>query len=173
MESRTLKLAICYFGAKDENEKILKFARVCFPDYEVHMFTSIGEDKLRCFWKSAFKRREYELQHKFEFDVVMGVGSDMFKTFAYTKIPDVVEANKIYYTTGHYIRLTHLAAADLSVFFCKSIEFDRLSELMFSVPLTSSVTTNESEQFFYHIKSLIFEAECINYENRSLFIRST
>jgi hypothetical protein len=171
MESRVLKLAICYFGKKDEREKVLDLARKKFSNYEVTLFASIGEDKAHNLWKASLQKRNYEIENQIEFDVCVGVCSTNFVNFNNTNINELVK-NKVYYTSGYYLKAAHRTGAHLNIFYCQSIEFDRVAEFFHSVKSIDTGLTKESEQFFYHLKTLNFDTECINYENSSLFIRS-
>lgn len=172
MESRTLNLALCYFGSIDKKDDVLEKAKQKFPEYNIHLFSSIGNNKYLELWRVSLLKRNYELEHNFEFDVCIGLNSEKFRSFNYTRI-DEVEPNTVYYISGYHQMLTHLSGANFSIFFSKSIEFDRVAEFFHSRQFINTGLNDESQQFLYHIKTLGFEAECINFENSSLFIRTT
>lgn len=164
------RLAICVYG-NNSIQDLLVETKQKFPEYTPTVFVDTGPDKIKSLWNVSVKKRNYEIQHEFDFDVCIGLYSDSYNQYLNCKIPSVIEDNKIYFTQGHY--RSQRTGISLNLILGKSYEFDRAAEFIDDLPFIDPKLTNEDEQFFYHLKSLILETECLNYANSSLFIRAT
>ena len=136
------------------------------------VFFEFNEDLFYALKLVSIKKKEFELTANVIFDVC--IGYDPGRAKIDDMIIPVVDESTIYFAYGGYDSSTWTTSANPALFCCQSEEFNRMGELYDNMQKMQDDRYNtRNGQFLFHIKSLLLNSECTNYENSSLFIRST
>lgn len=163
------KIALCiYTDNIDYNPE--KDSSIHGLDYEI--FFEFNPQIFHALRMVAFKKRLFELKHSDEFEVCIAY-NPMCASLKDINVTHIKE-NTIYYAYGKFDRTKYRVGANPALFYCGTLEFNRACEFADNIknirpfdPLTVD------EQFLFHTRSLFLKDECVNYENSSLFIRTT
>jgi len=139
-------------------------------DYE--LFTDYNSNLFIALRNVSVKKRFFELKNNEEFD--MCIAFDPRRADINDLNISTVKHNTIHYAYGSFNRGKFVVAANPSLFYSGTVEFNRACEFIdnFTNINDPSVDT-VFERFIFHIRSLYLKDECFNYENSSLFIRPT
>lgn len=153
-------------------------------DFKVDVLEDNTDDKFEAYYSMAVAKRNLEVSRHKEFDlcIVMSGTGDIYKNFRVDNLPVY---NVLYFITGHVgagtgtqdrissSRIT--LSIDTDMFYSDSLVFDRACEYKFHKINTSIFPEkyNTGNDFYFHLKSLYINTECINYEDSSLFVRAT
>jgi hypothetical protein len=176
-ESTNPKLAVCLYGALNnsvpniKNQCLILFGKT----YELLYFENFEDtDLYKNLWFANFKKRQYEIENNSEFDVCLALGTNQMVLSHILRIPETLR-EKLYFAKGEYFSRVASTAISPSIFFSNSLIFDVVCN--FGLVYKSLPPGRKSklleEDFYYFLKTLKIETECINYENRSLFKRTT
>lgn len=168
-------LAVCFYGDVLPSVDTMHSVFEKFKHYQISMFTGVSERKTQALLKSAFDKRKVEISKMFEFDICLAIDSSASELIKYTAVTPGYP-NTIYFTKGFYKHSTMSTGVNPSVFYGRSLTFDRACE--FDVNLNHInykwLRGNTLEELFhYHLKSLDIRTRCINRENSDMFIRTT
>lgn len=167
------KIACCFYGNKLPDDTISKICSdLTGENIHVTTFMSYSDDKFKSLESVAHIKRKYEIVNKFDFDICIAIDGITDSII----IPEPIDDNTVYYYSGAFINASTLICPGL--FLAVSEIFDRACEFNINLPNINAhwlplEQQNSSGKFFYHLKSLMIKTKCINYENSSLFIRST
>jgi len=170
-------LAICLYG--DNNLNVTTAKSLCldrykkFNNFDIVFFEKYDEIKFKALWLCSFEKDKYELENKMIFDACLAIDIDYYQLIEETPILSAIE-DKLYYTTGFYIRYANISGANPCIFYANSLLFNRACEFYLN-NIESKFLTDErlESKFYFHLKSYNIQLECINYENWNLFKRST
>ena len=169
-------IAICIYGLEDENWPVEKIQP---KDCTFTIFTDVNKDKYNSLFRVSFKKRDFEITNDFEFYICIAIYARTFISLDELLIPEVILDNKIYSSRGHFLHSNWRTGISMNMFLCKSIEFDRAAEYVHNIKNIPSGQSNnscnftdEEEMFYFHLKSLFFNTECVNVEDSSMFIRT-
>lgn len=177
------RIAICLYGLPTDTvgrTKLLCSSIFKFSD-PITYFESFGSSCVyENLWISAFKKRQHELDSKQVFDVCLAI--DTTSSIDILSKPEIAELNiseyreeKLYFITGEYFSNRGSTAISPSVFFSNSLIFDlacNFGKVFDKLPTFRKTETIE-EDFYYFLKTLKIKTRCVNYENSSLFKRTT
>lgn len=145
---------------------------------------NVTNDKFEAYYRMTVMKRDLEISRHREFDVCVAMSgtSDIHQHFQITDLP---KYNVLYFVAGHAgagelpadrvgsSRITLSINTDM--FYSDSIVFDRANEYKFH-RINTSIFREKYDignNFYFHLKSLRIDTECINYEDSNLFIRPT
>lgn len=168
-------LAICFYGLSvvDGSTLVQKYSHV-FDNYVVTIFINTNDNVFKSMWLVTHQKRKFEIDTKKDFDVCLLLCTDNIELLDHISIP-ILSDNKLYYTSG-YIKLDKMSVGiKPSGLVSDSWTIDRISEFYVSKTIDVKYLKNDTieERFFYFVKSLKITTECINYENSSMFKRTT
>lgn len=160
-------IAICvytddptYRYETDTNLKNLDYS--VFFDYNPNLY--------RALMNVSVKKRLFETEKLHSFDIC--IAYNPIRANLDNLILKKPQADTVYHAYGHFNREQHCVGAEPSLFYSRSVEFNRACEFIENYPnINDSRVQKMSEKFIFHIRSLHLKNECFNYENSSLFIR--
>ena len=163
------KIAVCIFGREDKNISAIKEkCKILFSD-NIDFFFEPNNCVFTSLWLTANKKRQNELLAKKEYDLCLGIMSSSIDIIDIIKVSPVVN-NVLYYSTGRFNGTKCSTEIIPSGFYADSITFDRASEFVFTKIKKENLRVDNIEsRFYFHLKYLKINTECINYENSSLF----
>ncbi len=169
-------IAICFYGSAPSDE-IRKIILDKFGKLEFKIFESYDTDTFKSLEVVSFKKRDYELENNIEFSLCVAIHTDdieLMKNFNILNLK-FTQHNTIYFMKGYFSISRYKTGINPEIFFAKSSTFDRICEFYTNQRFFIDrhwVRGQLEEVFYYHVKSLIIKAACINYENSNLFIRT-
>lgn len=186
-----LNLAICIYGSKENRELVQRIRSEndrIFSGHQVTYFEITSDPVLhKNLWLASFKKRQHELNNIVEFDVCLALNIDdeWIVDFLYSPSNPAINLiidppkfknisnEKLYFIKGAYSKGYTIISP--SIFFASSLIFDLacnfgVARPMF--PIERGRGTDE-EDFYFFLKTLRIKTECTNYENSSLFKRTT
>lgn len=189
-ENMNRNLCVCYYGTKDNQKTINKINSVWNKTFDidrVSYYSDFSSSNLYLnLWRCATNRRNEELRIKKKFQTILGINTDddelismltdiqLFHLIIKPSILMETNSDILYYARGRFDDQTYKTHIDPSIFYANSVVFDIASN--FGLVLSSlkeKKNAIDDEIFFYYLKTLRIKTECINYENRGLFKRST
>lgn len=177
------RIAICLYGLPTSTVDYTN--KLCSSIFKIsdHItyFESFESNNLyENLWICAFKKRQHELNSKRVFDVCLAV--DTTNSIDILSNPEIATINitdyreeKLYFIAGEYFYDRGSTAISPAVFFSNSLIFDlacNFGKVLDQLPTFRKSKTIE-EDFYYFLKTLKIKTKCVNYENSSLFKRST
>ena len=176
------RLAICLYGLQTDTVDHIKL--LCSSIFKFEHITYFEGFDSSCMyenlWISAFKKRQHELDSKRVFDVCLAI--DATSSIDILSKPKIAELNiskyreeKLYFIAGEYFYDRGSTAISPSIFFSNSLIFDlacNFGKVFYKLPTFRKAKTIE-EDFYYFLKTLKIKTRCVNYENSSLFKRTT
>jgi hypothetical protein len=186
-----LNLAICLYGLNEDKELVQRIRKEndrIFPGHRLTYFETTSDPILhRNLWLASFKKRQHELNNIVEFDACLALNiEDKWVTdFLYSPTNPVFDLiinpltfknmsdEKLYFVKGAYSK--GFTVISPSVFFASSLLFDLACNFSIARPTFPKDRARETddEDFYYFLKTLKIRTECTNYENSSLFKRTT
>ena len=164
-----MNIALCIYGPEIVSYgKLYSDFADAYPEHTVTLFRDINENKLQSLWRVSTVKRNYEIEHQIEFDLCVGVYS-LDTSLAHCKIPHDIVQDTLYFTNGYFDQSRFSTGVSMSCFFCRSYEFDRVSEFIHNVANIRIHLPDEESRFYFHIKSLMYRTECVNREDATLF----
>lgn len=167
--------AVCIFGSENINDflNIERRYNILFPGENL-FFHVPDNDSMKSLWLTSNKKRKYEIENNTNFDLCVGIGINDIKLLDSLTIPKKIKDSVLYYSTGCFNHIYWNTEVYPRCFYANSITFDRTAEYIFTQikDINLKVDTLGS-RFYFHLKYLKIKAECINYENSSLFKRTT
>lgn len=189
-ENMNRNLCVCYYGTKDNRKTINKIHAVWNKTFDINCVTYYSEfSSLNLYlnlWRCATNRRNEELKTKKKFQTILGINTDdneltsmltdiqLFHLVIKPSILMETNDDVLYYARGQFDDQTYKTHIDPSIFYANSVVFDIASNFGLVLPsLRKKKDAIDDEIFFYYLKTHRIKTECINYENRGLFKRST
>jgi hypothetical protein len=176
--------AVCFYGTKSVDTTELQAKLQKWFPFPMTFFHHFDEDKFLALETVSHKKKTAEFQTHVEFKICMAYDTDVM--FDVRHIEMVYDADKkvdlqknfIYYMTGGFDKKHWLTSVNPCVFIARSWEFDRACEYhtnLKNIPVNQirGPSVDDAAKFYYHLQTLSLSTECVNYENRSLFIRAT
>jgi hypothetical protein len=169
-----MKLAVCLFGESVEcgYEEYIK--NVIGMD-NLYIFHVPNNDLLKSLWLTADKKRQYEICSNLDFDICLGLRTNELNILEYINVDKVKVScgqNVFYYPKGYFYN--NCTSIHLNGFYSSSFIFDRVSEFLFADIDASFLNVKTlGSIFYYYLKYINIKLECVNYENSSLFKRTT
>jgi|SRR5690606_12407662 len=161
------KIALCIYTDNADykiDPALEAFGYEIFFEYHKNLFFALRN--------VSVKKRIHELKLLEEYDICIGY-DPMRSNIDDLNLKDP-EYNKVYYAYGHFNSTKFLTGAEPSLFFSKTVEFNRVCEFSDNYENIKDLRLEKiSEKFIFHIRSLYLRNECVNYENSNLFIRTT
>jgi hypothetical protein len=126
---------------------------------------------------SAFKKRQFELDARQDFDICLAVDSSNETLELFAKHTDLLlnidsyTDNKIYFVKGSFVQGQGSTNVSPQIFFSNSLTFDFACN--FGTEYKTLPTDRKSggidTSFYYFLKTLKIKTECIHFENTKLF----
>lgn len=186
------KIAICFYNIDPSlqtlNKLKLNFDRLfskCQISYFEH-FSTDGATVLQGMYNVAHIKRLEETTrlYQFEFDACFSINlnNDIIKSnndlyfnflFCRVKLENMLDSNTLYYLSGGFEAATSTTEINFNAFYSTSRLFDIVSKfgLLYDHLPTGRKGSNINQDFYYYLKSLKIQTECVNYEIGSLFKR--
>lgn len=178
------RIAICLYGLPTDTVDVNRIKLLCssifkFPN-RITYFESFGSNCIyENLWISAFKKRQHELDSKRVFDVCVAIDASRIDILSELEIAKLniseYREEKLYFVVGEYFSSQSSTAISPAIFFANSLIFDcvcNFGKVFDKLPDYRKAKTIE-EDFYFFLKTLKIKTRCINYENSSLFKRST
>ena len=162
------KVALCVYS-DDTNHKHVD-SNIGSVGCEI--FSCYDENLLQALKNVSIKKRQFEVKNVCEFDICVAFNPKN----ADIKDIDIsyIRNNTIFYAYGNVSTERYRVGANPSLFYSCSIEFNRACEFVDNLNnIRPFDPLSLDEKFIFHIRSLFLKDECVNYENSSLFIRTT
>lgn len=119
----------------------------------------------------SVKKRLYETEMFHNFDIC--IAYNPVRANLDNLILKKPAADTIYHAYGHFSRSQHCVGAEPSLFYSRTVEFNRACEFIENYTnINDGKVIKVGEKFVFHLRSLHLKNECFNYENSSLFIRT-
>lgn len=168
-------LAVCFYGTNTESTKLVDSVKFKFSNFKVTIFSATHQERSAALLISCNKKRSHELSIFKEFDICLAVDTLVGELIDFTEIKNELKNNIVYYTKGYFRSDRRSTGVSPSIFYAKSLTFDRAAEFKTNLQYIETGWLREitpESVFFYHLNTMNIKTECINYENSSLFIRS-
>jgi hypothetical protein len=134
-------------------------------------FFDYNPNKLQALKNVSVKKRIVELEQHAEYELC--VAYNPTEAEFGDMIIGEARNDTIHYAYGYFKPKRYLMGGNPSFFYAKSLEFDRACEFVDNFKnIANTKEKTIEEKFIFHIRSMFMKDECVNYENRSLFIRS-
>ena len=184
------RMAICLYGRSAEQVELIKQnCSSVFREHDINYFYNFNSsDSYQNLFTSVFEKRTFEITNSFEFDICMALNvntdSEIYQYIKSevlmkllinpTKVKNI-DYEILYYPLGGINFTKAMTIVNTDSFFASSLTFDLASN--FSVGYKDLPNGRKSIEpkydFYYFLKSLKIKTKCINYENSSLFKRTT
>ncbi len=170
-----MMLAICFYGMPSREVKQVILNKCKELDFK--LFESYNVDATKSLQDVSFKKRDYEIENNIEFKACLALNTtdiEMIKNFNVLRL-GFLRYNVLYFIKGYFNSVRYKTGVNPEMFYANSITFDRICEYHTNLNHIDRhwIRSNKSEEiFYYHIKSLLIKAECVNHENSNLFIRT-
>jgi len=172
-----MTIAICFYG-KPPTNKVRELINEKFKEFEFIEFESYDSNEFKSLLDVSFKKRDYEIENNINFSACIAINStdtDAIKLLHPLRIK-IVTYNVIYFIKGCFDETRYRTGINPEIFYATSLTFDRICEYYTNLKnlcMAQNPSSRPEEVFYFHIKSLLLKAKCIDYENSGLFIRTT
>jgi hypothetical protein len=173
------KLGICLFGTL--HDRATKFKEICYSKFGANFVIDLFEhyttaDAYKNLWLVNFKKRQHEINNRFEYSgcIALNVNENWDNDFIPIQYKEPA-LDKLYFAKGGIDLPRGATRISLAAFFASSHIFDMACSFGLArgkFPFGIKARTDE-EEFYHYLKSLKIKTECVNYENSSLFERTT
>jgi hypothetical protein len=171
-------LAICLYGPANTDATLTKtLCAAKFHDYDIQYFENYDHaDLYTNLWLSNFKKRQHEIVNRTEFTRCLALDASVEWPQNSLPIPYISGlSEKLHYVKGGIDLPRGATRISLSAFFAPSQLFDIACGfgLMRGKFPDGIKSISAEEEFYHYLKSLRIKPVCVNYEDSSLFERTT
>ena len=172
-------IAVCLYGKSNDNTPFIKqYCKDNLLNNNIIYFENYDNDDLyKNLWISSFKKRQFELDRKVEFDICAAIDTsdDTFDLFLnhedlLLKVPKYQE-EKLYFLKGSFIEEYNATGVSPQIFFSNSLIFDYVCNfgVQHSILPRQRKPGTIDISFYYFLKTLKIKTECIHFGNLELF----
>jgi hypothetical protein len=183
-----INIAVCMFGSRMDLSKIHSIesyiTSIFNEKYQVAFFNNFTHaDYLKNLFSVCYQKQKYEFENNIIFEGCIALNMDHAAVVDNLLIAEKdikffqkLDVNTLYFLSGG--NRNNKTRIDMTGFFANSFVFDTVCNFPI-IDITVSRDRNEAipneieEKFYWFAKSLKIKTKCINYENSSLFKRTT
>lgn len=179
-------VAVCFFGSGLHTEYLKIQVNEILKNYDVFFFEEKIDYQseaqlLLALRKVSIQKKCFNIDKNIFFEFCIAINSDTQEILNEVKIVDVIKKSTVYYTRGGWDQKYYSTHASINLFYAESFAFDRACEMYENIKYFrikewrgyGSIDITLNHKFYYHLKSMMLETECINAENSDLFKRTT
>lgn len=169
-------LAVCFYGITSHTVALEKLILEKFKEFDISIFSDYTTDPADALLNVAYKKRCDEITKRHDYNICMAIDTALSLDVIHSTTIKNIENNFLYFTKGFFKHPTQSTGVSKEIFYATSITFDRACEFKIDLGYIDTAWLrgqDQEELFYYHLKSLNIQTECIDCENSNMFIRST
>lgn len=179
------KLAFCIYGLTNNRVDLIKdqirhkFSRSHISFFEEFALNESGT--LHSLHRCSLKKRNFEIENHKEFDACIAFDINAIDKLQNLSIVPEIRNHKVYSVTGSFNEPYYTTGIGIEIFYADSMTFDRACEFVLNIPNFklhairgyNKIPLSTAILFYFHLQTLKLNTECINYEDSSLYQRTT